>query len=152
HYDSPIGDSPSWIAENADSSQWTANITGLIGSLAICVAQDGTATYQYTDLQGSVAATASATVAGGNAVVAAGYDEFGNNLGTSARYGWLGGERRPADDLGGLVLMGVRLYNPVLGRVVQTDPVAGGSANAYDYTAQDPVNNLNLDGRSYLGD
>lgn len=43
--------------------------------------------------------------------------------------------------------MGVRLYSPTLGRFLQTDPVAGGSANAYDYVYQDPINSYDLDGR-----
>ena len=34
-------------------------------------------------------------------------------------------------------------------RFLQTDPIPGGSANDYDYSAQDPVNNTDLDGRSY---
>lgn len=31
------------------------------------------------------------------------------------------------------------------------DPVRGGSANAYDYSGQDPVNKLDLDGRIFGG-
>ena len=34
-------------------------------------------------------------------------------------------------------------------RFLQTDPVPGGSANDYDYSGQDPINNTDLDGRSY---
>ena len=37
-------------------------------------------------------------------------------------------------------------------RFLQTDPIPGGSANAYDYGAQDAINNSDLDGRSYLAD
>lgn len=44
--------------------------------------------------------------------------------------------------------MGVRLYNPTLGRYLQTDPVNGGSANAYDYVNQDPVNADDLTGEA----
>lgn len=44
--------------------------------------------------------------------------------------------------------MGVRLYNPTLGRYLQTDPVYGGSANAYDYVNQDPVNADDLTGEA----
>jgi hypothetical protein len=42
--------------------------------------------------------------------------------------------------------MGVRLYDPTLGRFLQVDPILGGSANAYDYTTQDPVNGFDLGG------
>jgi hypothetical protein len=34
--------------------------------------------------------------------------------------------------------VGVRLYDPKLGRLLQADPVPGGSANAYDYANADP--------------
>lgn len=44
--------------------------------------------------------------------------------------------------------MGVRLYDPTTGRFLQTDPIPGGSANAYDYAGQDPINQFDLDGRS----
>jgi len=86
-------------------------------------------------------------------------DEFGNARnsaetrtgpadGTSSgRYDWLGGKQRSSDALAGTVLMGVRLYTPALGRFLQTDPVPGGSDNAYDYAGQDPVNTYDLDGR-----
>jgi RHS repeat-associated protein len=76
------------------------------------------------------------------------YDEYGNPTDNQTRrYGWLGEKQRSGDDLAGTLLMGVRVYSPLLGRFLQTDPVAGGSANAYDYAAQDPINNLDLDGR-----
>ena len=63
------------------------------------------------------------------------------------RYGWLGSKQRSTDAFDRVVLMGVRPYNPVLGRFLQTDPLPGGSANAYDYVNQDPINNFDLDGR-----
>jgi hypothetical protein len=43
--------------------------------------------------------------------------------------------------------MGVRLYDPNLGRFLSMDPVEGGSANDYDYVSGDPVNAFDLDGR-----
>jgi hypothetical protein len=43
--------------------------------------------------------------------------------------------------------MGVRLYVPEIGRFLQPDPVEGGSANAYDYANQDPINQYDLDGQ-----
>ncbi|MDP9183601.1 MAG: hypothetical protein M3P04_12610, partial [Actinomycetota bacterium] len=76
--------------------------------------------------------------------------EFGlPRTGTSPKYGWLGSHRRATDTLGGIVLMGVRLYNPASGRFLQTDPVVGGSANAYDYAGQDPINRFDLDGKCW---
>ena len=75
-------------------------------------------------------------------------DEFGTPQGaTAGRYGWLGSKDRASDTPGGLTLMGARLYTPTLGRFLQTDPVPGGSANSYDYAAQDPINAFDLDGR-----
>jgi hypothetical protein len=42
--------------------------------------------------------------------------------------------------------MGKRSYIPALGRFLSPDPVKGGSANAYDYANQDPVNQFDLTG------
>lgn len=42
--------------------------------------------------------------------------------------------------------MGVRSYVPAIGRFLTPDPVPGGSANAYDYVNQDPVNNFDPGG------
>jgi len=145
HYDDASSDSPDWIAETADGSQWTVNVTDLIGSLAVTVDQTGTATYQYANLHGDIAATAAA---GATAPTPSpDYGEFGTNPGATTRYGWLGAKQRSDDDLAGLTIMGQRLYDATLGRFLQTDPVPGGSANDYDYAGQNPITNYDLDGR-----
>lgn len=46
-----------------------------------------------------------------------------------------------------LIEMGVRPYDPSIGRFLSIDPVDGGSLNAYDYAGQDPINGYDLDGR-----
>ena len=65
-------------------------------------------------------------------------------------YGWLGQHQRPHEHAGALNLthMGARPYHPTLGRVLTIDPIEGGSANDYDYTSANPINNLDLDGKS----
>jgi RHS repeat-associated protein len=62
------------------------------------------------------------------------------------RYGWLGRQQREWDPEVGLTLMGVRGYDPALGRFLSVDPIRGGSANDYDYAAGDPCNREDLDG------
>jgi hypothetical protein len=47
--------------------------------------------------------------------------------------------------------MGVRLYDPRVGRFLEVDPIEGGSANNYDYVAGDPINNLDLAGTFCIG-
>ena len=149
HYDDGSEDSPDWIAENADASQWTANISDLLSGLGLTVDQAGTVTYQYANLHGDITCTATPTDT--TPVIGPDYDEYGNPSDqTTRRYGWLGGKQRSGDSLAGLILMGVRLYNPTLGRFLSTDPVPGGSANPYDYCNADPINCIDLDGKFSL--
>jgi RHS repeat-associated protein len=73
-------------------------------------------------------------------------DEFGVALTPSApSYGWVGGKLRATNTATGLTLMGVRLYDPIIGRFLSTDSVYGGNDNTYTYPV-DPVNKSDLDG------
>ena len=75
-------------------------------------------------------------------------DAFGVGAQPANHLGYLGNDERFATGAAlSLIQMGVRLYDPSLGRFLQPDPVAGGSANAYDYCYQDPVNCFDLDGK-----
>ncbi|WP_236580128.1 RHS repeat-associated core domain-containing protein [Streptomyces sp. HM190] len=109
---------------------------------------NGDVTLQLTNLHGDVTMTLP-TNDPNTAVSVTATDEYGNPIaGTSStRYRWLGGKERSAETPTGDILMGARLYNPANGRFLSTDPLPGGSANSYDYTAQDPVNKFDLDGR-----
>lgn len=142
HYDGSA-DSPSVIGT---ASGWTRNLEGIDGNLAATITNTGAVTYQLTNLHGDITATADA----GGPTAYFEYTEFGvprtDNSSTPDRYGWLGGKERSAHALGGVVLMGVRLYNTGTGRFLQLDPVPGGSANSYDYANQDPLNQLDLKG------
>jgi RHS repeat-associated protein len=46
----------------------------------------------------------------------------------------------------GIIGMGARTYIPQLGRFLQTDPQPGGSANAYAYTDDNPINEADPSG------
>ena len=144
HY-TDSGDSPSWIDETGNGTTYTRNITDLTGNLAATLDQTGSLTWQLTNLHGDI----NATTPNGGTPSYLSTDEYGNprTTATTSRYGWLGGKQRAGDALGGIVLMGVRLYTPALGRFLQTDPIPGGSANAYDYCTADPINCTDLDGR-----
>jgi RHS repeat-associated protein len=63
------------------------------------------------------------------------------------RYRYLGVHQRSTELPSGVITMGARVYLPQIGRFLQTDPVEGGSCNAYEYACHDPVNNVDLDGQ-----
>lgn len=57
-------------------------------------------------------------------------------------FGWMAGNAVETETIGltDVVMTDARLYLPVLGRFTSVDPVLQGSANAYDYANQDPIN------------
>ncbi|WP_462203549.1 RHS repeat-associated core domain-containing protein, partial [Frankia sp. CcWB3] len=124
-----LGDSPAWIGVTGGG--WTRNILGIGGDLAAVQDNTGTVTLQLANLRGDIVATVPDDTAATAIASYAESSEFGTPYFAStayARYGWLGGKQRSRDTLGGLTLMGVRLYNPYTGRFLSTDPIFGGNA------------------------
>jgi RHS repeat-associated protein len=143
HYDGG-SDSPSW---SALGSTWSRNITGLGGELIAVQESTGTTTFKLTDLHGDVVASASSNPAATELIAKYRFTEFGEPAsGGAGRFGWTGGKSRRTELSSGVIQMGARSYIPQLGRFLTPDPVRGGSANAYDYANQDPINNFDLNG------
>ncbi len=137
------GDSPAWIDEgNGTISRY---VKGLGGDIIARTGRSGSARIQVTNLHGDVAIDLDPS----HSVAPTVYDsdEYGVARGTqkAARYGWLGGKQRSRETPTGVMLMGVRLYNPATGRFLSVDPVPGGNENTYNYP-NDPVNKVDLDG------
>ncbi|WP_419995041.1 DNRLRE domain-containing protein [Streptomyces boninensis] len=141
HFDGDT-DAPAWT-ENKTTGAITRYIRDLAGNL-IATSNGTTTQLQLPDLHGDTTVSLDAD---GHATVRA-FDEFGApwTKQPQGRYGWLGAHQRSADTPTGNLLMGARLYDPDLGRFLQPDPLSGGSANAYDYSNQDPVNASDLTG------
>lgn len=139
-------DEPRWITEDAASGAVARNVAGPDGDLAAVTSGTGDVRLALTNLHGDLSVTIDTALAEPELFD---YEEFGAPLAGQAdqRYGWLGGKQRSAEALGGVILMGIRLYSPSLGRFLQTDPVQGGSCNPYDYVCADPANETDLSGK-----
>lgn len=145
------GDSPSYTRPGPSSPTPSAGVTTYVQGPDGLLLTDsaGTAAWSVLNGHGDVIGT---TDSGGAFTGNPTTDEFGVGQEPTSRLGWLGGKERfgTGTDLG-LDRMGVRLYDPGLGRFLEVDPVEGGSANAYDYVDQDPINQFDLNGDCLFG-
>ncbi|MGW1409906.1 DNRLRE domain-containing protein [Streptomyces sp. NPDC002403] len=145
HYDSD-NDNPRWIVEDTTTGALTRYVENAASGLAATTSRTGDIVLQLTNIHGDIALQLPLDIS--KAPVVMDNDEYGAPRAgqTPARYGWQGSEQRSTETLTGLTLMGVRLYDPARGRFLQTDPVSGGSANAYDYANQDPCGASDVSG------
>jgi RHS repeat-associated protein len=144
HYAGP-GNSPAWTVNTA--GEWKRNVTGINGELAAIQNNGEAPVLQLTNLHGDIIATAATSETVEKLASTADTTEFGVPATSApAKYFWLGGIDLATELPSGVIAMGARSYVPQLGRFLQTDPVPGGSANAYSYTFGDPVNTTDPSG------
>jgi RHS repeat-associated protein len=122
-------DNPAWTSEDGVGA-WSRVISGIGGMAGVYRSSTSTVDWQLTNLHGDLVAS----VPTGDVGLAATFEatEYGGmrdpaNTGTR-RYGWLGAKQRTADSPSGLILMGVRLYDPGTGRFLSTDPCQAAAA------------------------
>jgi RHS repeat-associated protein len=139
------GDSPDWIVEDPLTGALTRNIKGVDDRFIATTTASGGITLHLTGLHGDVNVVYDPTTA---AVEVRESDEYGvAREGLAAgRYGWLGSRQRSRDAQNGTMLMGIRVYDPETGRFLQTDPLYGGNANAYDYCSGNPNSCADISG------
>ncbi|WP_067886115.1 PA14 domain-containing protein [Nocardia vaccinii] len=162
-----------YTGASASTPQLTLDSTGnllqrllqLPGGVLLTKTYSPTATtnWSYPDVHGNIIFTADGTAARTGGIHL--YDPYGQDIDPASGAfadiaipatmtggmdaGWQGQHVIPTEHLASqqALEMGARTYLPVLGRFLQTDPVAGGSANDYDYTNADPVNSTDLSGK-----
>jgi RHS repeat-associated protein len=114
----------------------------------------GQAEYKHWNLRGDLAATSSPTCAYSPAPIT---DAFGDLVaGNRQTYDWNGAWGYCNEELtGGLQKVGVRWYDPAVGRFLQQDPWLGSiyaplTLNAYGYCVNDPVNAVDPSGLQWI--
>jgi RHS repeat-associated protein len=137
HY-AGASESPAWTVDT--SGNWTRTIMG-IGGFAATQYNGEAPVLQIENLHGDVVGTASISETATGLTSTNDTSEYGvPRTSSPPKYSWLGGDQKSTELASGVVAMGARSYVPQLGRFLQTDPVPGGSANAYSYVQGNPVN------------
>jgi RHS repeat-associated protein len=144
HYAGPSNE-PSWTTNT--SGETVRDIPGINGQLAAIQNNSEAPVIQLANLHGDLIGTARLSETATELESKADTSEFGVPTTTlPAKYSWLGTIELPTELPSGVTTMGVRSYVPQIGRFLQPDPIPGGSANAYAYTFQDPVNSSDPSG------
>jgi RHS repeat-associated protein len=137
------GDSPAYTRPHGSTNP--AAYTLYAGGAIVTA---GAVVFQHANAHGDIIGTSDAA---GNWTNVAPTDEYGLGTTPSSRLGWLGGQQRFVSGTGtGIIRMGVRLYDPHLGRFLSRDPIEGGCSNDYVYVS-DPVNEFDLGGTKCPG-
>jgi RHS repeat-associated protein len=143
-------DSPVAIDSSTDGGvAWTTTrYVAVPGVGMVASSTGGTATIHLVNIHGDIVATMPDATGAATVNSYAESDEFGNTPSDAAptRYGWLGSASRSHDAVGGMVLMGSRVYNPTTGAFLQADPVLHGGLTTYGYP-NDPVNLADINGQ-----
>ena len=158
NYFDDASDSPAWSVDSG--LKWTRNISDLAGGLSVLSSGTASSTaatstktltsssVQLTDMHGDVVTTMETTAGANTPTSTSAFDEYGVIVGsptpTPTTYGWLGSRQRGTAS-NGLILMGVRLYNPTTGRFLQADPVPGGTPAPFAYPV-DPILGYDVSG------
>lgn len=133
-------DAPSTIQKSTNGGTSWSTLNYITDTeLGLVAESNGTdVTFYLINLHGDIAATASSS---GALQSYSESEEYGTPVegAPPGRYSWLGSHQRSTDTIGGLVLMGVRLYNSRTGTFLSQDPVLAGNSTPYGYP-QDPIN------------